>query len=332
MTIRKTAKGWIADVSVGGQRLTAQRRTKAEAMAAEAQLLERIAHRAAAQEAQEAPAGFTIAEARTLSLQIRWANTSYERVAAIYSKAAVDFFGPTTPLASIDAPEIERWRQALAAGGNQPATINKKVSAVKAMVADAQLHGKIGSAPRLPRQLKESNTRDRVVADWEREAMARWFQANGEPAAADLLVWLLETGCRWGEAEKLRGGDVNLTKPAVSFHDTKNGDARSVPLTRRAVDAISPHLPARPGHRVWPYSYNQFERLFDKAAAGCGINDPALVIHSCRHTCASKLASAGISMFQLMKWGGWRSLGAVQRYAHVNTGALAACVDALEAA
>jgi len=329
MTIRKTAKGWIADVSVGGQRLTAQRQTKAEAMAAEAQLLERIAHRAAA---QGAPAGFTIAEARTLSLQIRWANTSYERVAAIYSKAAVDFFGPTTPLASIDAPGIERWRQALAAGGNQPATINKKVSAVKAMVADAQLHGKIGSAPRLPRQLKETNTRDRVVADWERDAMARWLQAHGEPAAAGLLVWLLETGCRWGEAEKLRGGDVNLTKPAVSFHDTKNGDARSVPLTRRAVDAISPHLPARPGHRVWPYSYNQFERLFDKAAAGCGINDPALVIHSCRHTCASKLATAGISQFQLMKWGGWRSLQAVQRYAHVDVNALAECARVLEAA
>ena len=330
MTVRKTAKGWIADVSINGQRLTAQRKTKAEALKAEAQLAERIAHRAAALEA--GPSGFPLADARKLSLKIRWAGTSYERVAAIYSMAAVEFFGPATPLEAITAPEIERWRQALLAHGNRPATINKKVSAVKAMVADAQLHGHISDAPRLPKQLKEANTRDRVMADWERDAMARWFQANGEPAAADLLIWLLETGCRWGEAEKLRGGDVDLAKTAVAFHDTKNGDARSVPLTRRAVDAISPHLPARPGHRVWPYTYDRFQRLFERAAMGSGIDDPALVIHSCRHTCASRLASAGISMFQLMKWGGWRSLGAVQRYAHVNTGALAACVEALEAA
>lgn len=330
MTVRKAAKGWIADVSIGGQRLTAQRQTKAEAMAAEAQLTERITQRGAAM--QQGSSGFSLAEARRLSLQVRWAGTSYERVAGIYSQAACDFFGPATPLASITAPEIERWRQALLTHGNRPATINKKVSAVKAMVSDAQLHGRIGDAPRLPKQLKETNTRDRVIADWERDAMARWFVANGEPAAADLLIWLLETGCRWGEAEKLRGGDVDLAKSAVSFHDTKNGDARSVPLTRRAVDAIRPYLPARPGHRCWPYTYERFQRLFERAAMGSGIDDPALVIHSCRHTCASRLASAGISMFQLMKWGGWRSLGAVQRYAHVNTGALAACVEALEAA
>lgn len=329
MTIRKTTKGWVADISVGGRRLTAQRRTKTEAVAAEAQLYERIKRNDAL---QQGPAGFSLAEARRLSIQVRWAGTSYERVAAIYSQAAVDFFGPATPLTSIGAPEIERWRQALLALGNRPATINKKVSAVKAMVSDAQLHEKIGDAPKLPRQLKEANTRDRVIADWERDAMARWFVAHGEPAAADLLLWLLETGCRWGEAEKLKGGDVNLVKPAVTFHDTKNGSARSVPLTRRAVDAISPHLPAMPGHRVWPYSYSRFERLFERAAMGSGIDDPALVIHSCRHTCASRLASAGISMFQLMVWGGWRSLAAVQRYAHVNTGALAACVEALEAA
>jgi hypothetical protein len=37
-------------------------------------------------------------------------------------------------------------------------------------------------------------------------------------------------------------------------------------------------------------------------------------------------------MFQLMKWGGWRSLGAVQRYAHVDVNALAECARVLEAA
>jgi len=329
MAVRKTAKGWVADVSIDGQRLTAQRRTKAEAVAAEAQLAERIAQRA--QALQEGPSGFTIAEARRLSLQIRWGGSSYERVAAIYSQAAVDFFGPSTALDSITAPQIERWRQALAQGGNQPATINKKVSAVKAMVSDAQLHGHISEAPRLPKQLKEANTKDRVLADWERDAMARWFVDNGQPAAADLLIWLLETGCRWGEAEKLKGGDVDVSKPSATFWDTKNGQPRSVPLTRRAVDAVSPHLPARPGHRVWPYTYGQYRRLFSRAAEMVGIDDPALSIHSCRHTCASRLASAGVSQIVLMNWGGWRSLSAVQRYAHVNTGALAACAQALEA-
>jgi hypothetical protein len=36
------------------------------------------------------------------------------------------------------------------------------------------------------------------------------------------------------------------------------------------------------------------------------------------------------SELQLMAWGGWRSLAAVQRYMHLGTEALADCVAALE--
>jgi integrase len=39
---------------------------------------------------------------------------------------------------------------------------------------------------------------------------------RGEPAAADLLVFLLETACRWGEAERLKGGDVDLAAGRVT--------------------------------------------------------------------------------------------------------------------
>jgi site-specific recombinase XerD len=59
-------------------------------------------------------------------------------------------------------------------------------------------------------------------------------------------------------------------------------------------------------------------------------DDRALSIHTTRHTCASKLASRGIPLHQLMAYGGWTSLASVQRYLHLHTDALAACVNALE--
>ena len=324
-SVRRTADGWVADVTVGGTRRTRKAKTRNEALAHKRELLEQLMNRTVT------CGGLTIKEARELSIRIRWAGKAYERTAAIYSQEAVDFFGPSTQLGSLTAPMVESWRQKLIAKGNRPSTINMKVGTIKSMFADAVLHGHLDQIPPLPKQLRLKNTRDRVISDQERDAMCRFFQEVGEPAAANMLVFLLETGCRWGEAEKLKGKDVDMEKGQVTFWETKNGRPRTVPLTRRAIDAITPYVPAVIGHRVWPYKYWRFAHLFTRAKGALGLEDEtSLTVHSTRHTCASKLAAQGISLYQLMAFGGWTSLASVQRYLHLQTDALAACVAALE--
>jgi len=200
------------------------------------------------------------------------------------------------------------------------------------MLADAHLRGHLATVPKLPPQLKLQNTKDRVFSDQEVKLFCRWFQQAGHPAAADLLVFLLETAARWGEAEALKGDDVDLVKARVTFSKTKANRVRSVPLTRRALQALEGHTPALGSHRVWPYTYAQFRRLFETAKEAIGLGgDEALSIHTCRHSCASKLAASGIPLHQIMAWGGWSSLQSVQRYMHINVSALSACVSALEA-
>lgn len=327
-SVRRAADGsWIADVSVDGLRRTGKCRTKAEALARKRELLEQLLTRNAS------PVGaglFSLHQARALSLRIRWSGRAYERTAAIYSQAVLDHFGSDFPVQEITAPLVDGWRQQLLAH-NRPSTINMKVSALRSMLADAHLHGHLAAVPTMPRQLRLANTKDRVFSDDERDLFCRLLVQRGEPAAANLLVFLLETACRWGEAERLKGADVDLAAGRVTFWATKNGKPRSVPLTRRAMDAIAPHLPAVQTHRVWPYAYWQFKRLFEQVKAAAGIDDPALTIHTTRHTCASKLASRGIPLHQLMAYGGWTSLASVQRYLHLHTDALASCVAALEA-
>jgi integrase len=324
-SVRRVGDGWIADVSIAGQRRTAKRKTKAEALEAKRQMLEQLVKRGSGQ-----PTGIAMGEARALSLRCRWANTASERTAAINSQAAVDHFGPYTQLGEITATAVQEWRQSLLSAGNRPGTVNRKVSALRAMMSDAVLFGHLSSIPALPQQLPNRNTRDRVFSDEEVAGFCDYFRQVGQPAAADLFVFLLESCCRWGEAEKLLGKDVDLNRGRVTFWQTKSGKARSVPLTRRAVDALTPHLPAVPTHRVWGYRYAQFEKLYNQAKGRLGISDPALTIHSTRHTCASKLASRGIPLHQLMAFGGWTSLASVQRYLHLHTDALASCVAALE--
>ena len=328
-SIRKAADGsWVADVTVNGIRKTGKCRTRAEALARKREFLELLMQREAAQAPRPA---FTLKEARALSLRIRWKGIAYERTAAIYSREAVEFFGEFFPVEQVTAALVDGWRQKLLAKGNRPSTVNRKVSAMRAMLADAHLHGHLQEVPRMPQQLRLANTKDRVISDSERDGFCTYFRQVGEPAAADLLLFMLESACRWGEAERLRCQDVDLAKARVTFWATKSGKPRSVPLTRRAIDALTPHLSPVPGHRIWPYRYTQYQHLFNRAKGAMGLaDDRALSIHTTRHTCASKLASKGIPLHQLMTFGGWTSLASVQRYLHLHTDALAACVSALE--
>ena len=325
-SVRHTPTGWVADVSVNGQRKTALCKTKREALARKRELLEALLAKPATPLQL-----FSLKDARQLSLQVRWDGTSAERTAGLYSQAAVDHFGPHTLLSEITAPDVDAWRQKLLTAGNRPSTVNKKVSALRSMFNDAYLRGHVQQVPRFPQQLKLQNTKDRVLSDDEITVFCEYFQRMGEPAAADCLVFLLETCARWGEVEQLTGADVDLARRRVTFAKTKNNKVRSIPLTAKAVAAVEQHLPAIRTHRVFPYTYAQYRRLFEKAAEYAGVgDDPQLGIHTTRHTCASKLAAAGIPLHQLMTFGGWTSLASVQRYLHLQTDALAACVSALE--
>jgi hypothetical protein len=102
-SVRRTPAGWLADVSINGVRKTGLCKTKAEATARKRELLELLL----AKDATPAPALqlFSISDARKLSLDVRWRNTSGERTAAIYSQAAVDHFGAHTLLSEVTATQ-----------------------------------------------------------------------------------------------------------------------------------------------------------------------------------------------------------------------------------
>lgn len=322
--------GWIADVSLNGRRKTSVCKTKAQAEARRRELACELAAAPAVPASAPVPSSFSLAQARELSIKERWAGRPYLRTAMIYSQDAVRWFR-NCDVSAITASMVDQWRDELRARGNRPATINRKVSALRAMLQDAQLRGHLAAVPPMPRQLPTAQADDRVISREEERTLSEAFIRMGEPAAADLLVFLLNSAARFGEAERLRGRDVSLERRQVTFWQTKNGNPRTVPLTKAAIDALSPHLPAVSAHRVWPYTYAHFHALFQRAKAVAGLDgDRRLTIHTCRHTCATRLAEKGVSQFVLMRFGGWRSLTAVQRYVHLNSGALAECVEALE--
>jgi integrase len=157
-----------------------------------------------------------------------------------------------------------------------------------------------------------------------------------------LVIFLLYTGARIGEALWLNWDDVDLTRGHVTFPLTKNGEPRGVPLHPRVRAALA-NLSHREGEVFRRPDGNPYERLRDDAddtsagnrirkafAAACrraGIKN--FTPHCCRHTWATWHYVKNHDLLALRRLGGWKSLAMVTRYAHVNVGELKHTIDNL---
>jgi integrase len=172
------------------------------------------------------------------------------------------------------------------------------------------------------------------------EEADKLFEA-GADHLRPLLVFLLYTGARVGEALWLHWRDVDLGRAHVTFPKTKNGEARGVPLHTRVVAALA-NLKHRDGEvfrRPDGQPYDRPRHLDDTSAGSrittafhgacrrAGIED--FHPHDCRHTWASWHYAANRDLGALQRLGGWKSIRMVMRYAHVNVAELSHTINAL---
>lgn len=156
-----------------------------------------------------------------------------------------------------------------------------------------------------------------------------------------LLVFLLYTGARIGEALWLDWSNVDLAASHVTFPKTKNGEARGVPLHPRVVAALTaikgrvgevfrrpdgaPY--ERPKHAEDQSAGSRISTAFSGACRRAGITD--FSPHDCRHTWATWHYQANRDLGALQRLGGWKSVRMVMRYAHVNVAELHHTINAL---
>jgi integrase len=137
-----------------------------------------------------------------------------------------------------------------------------------------------------------------------------------------IVVLALATGARQQELLSLRWTDVDLTRGTLTFHETKNGEQRAVPLAGYALNLLTQH--AHLCHPdvdvVFPiYTSTKRRRISDAwghAVQRAGIEN--FRYHDLRHTCASYLAMNGASLIEIADVLGHKTLAMVKRYAHLS--------------
>ena len=173
----------------------------------------------------------------------------------------------------------------------------------------------------------ENKGRVRFLSDDE---LVRLLDACRKSKNKDLytaVVISLTTGGRQSEIMGLRWPQVDLKRRLITLDRSKNGDRRALPLVGDALDLLTARSKIRdinddrvfiPGKRA-------------KKAKELDLRDPWLVAlkeakiedfhwHDLRHTAASAMAMAGVSLVEIAKVLGHRTMQMVARYSHLSEG------------
>lgn len=236
-------------------------------------------------------------------------------------KTLEPFFGDLI-LTEVTPALVERYRRRRLKSGVRPATVNKEVGLLRHMLNMAVRWGYLGENPiEKIESLPEEN--DDVWQYLTKEEFERVYEAIN-PTYRDLLVFLVYTGLRVGEALRLRWRDVDLRKGVLLLRGTRTKGRKTfgIPLHRLALEVLLRRREALNGNyrregRIFRHSEDWFRRAFKKALEAAGLPE-SFRVHDLRHTFASWLAMAGVPVQEIQMLLGHRQITTTMRYAHLN--------------
>lgn len=182
--------------------------------------------------------------------------------------------------------------------------------------------------------------RNRRLSPAEEKRLLTACDSHSNPMLGWLVRIALATGMRAGEITSLRCHQVDLSRRVVRLEQTKNGSARTVPLSREAVVVFQAALenpvrpidcdlvffgePGRDGRRR-PYT---FQPIWQRLVKRIGLTD--LRFHDLRHEAVSRLVEVGLSDQEVAAISGHKSMQMLRRYTHLRAEDLVARLDKTE--
>ena len=170
---------------------------------------------------------------------------------------------------------------------------------------------------------KENGGRVRFLSDEERPRLLDACRNHADLYLA--VVLSLTTGARQSEIMSLRWGQIDFKRQVITLEKTKNGGKRALALVGEAFNLLQERAKVRSltNDRVFPPSgrakkaeYIDLRLPWEAALKEIGIAN--FHWHDLRHTAASYLAMSGVSLVEIAKVLGHRTLAMVARYAHLS--------------
>lgn len=215
------------------------------------------------------------------------------------------------------------------------------LSAALAAAVPKHIPANPASAQRLPQG--DAKEIDDEIMFLSREQFATLHAAVPE-YWRPLVEFLVASGCRWGEATGLRPSDIDRTKSTVRIRRAwtyskggyrlvkpKGKSLRTINVPKATLDKLDYSkewvFTSRAGGPVRSHGFH--DRVWGPALQRSKL-DPAPRIHDLRHTCASWMVAAGVSLPVVQQHLGHQSITTtIGTYTHIDRQSLAAAADAV---
>ena len=173
------------------------------------------------------------------------------------------------------------------------------------------------------RMPKPGKPRTRRLEAGEEEALLAACAASGAHYLHSFVVLAIETAMRFGELAGVTWANVNFEKRTIYLPDTKNGQARTVPLSTRAVAALQ-ILPRAISGRLFSAKPGSIRSAFLIAVqkAKAGSHEGMLInlrFHDLRHEAVTRLFEKGLNPIEVGMVSGHKTLSMLQRYTHLRS-------------
>lgn len=270
-----------------------------------------------------------------------------------------------TVLSAIDPWTVEKWRTARLKANKLPATVNRDLVALKAMLSKAVEWGKLESHPlaKVKPSKVDSAGKVRFLDDAEelrllqaldvreermraeRDSCNAWRKVREYPPLQDLravtfvdylkpmVIVSINTGLRWGELTGLIWSDIDLKRSILTVRGdvAKSSKTRHVPLNSVVLKLLKEWQKQSCGTLVFPGKEGKPRN--NVKSAWKTLLDAAKITafrwHDMRHHFASRLVMAGVDLNTVRELLGHSDLKMTLRYAHLGPEHKAAAVAML---
>ena len=247
------------------------------------------------------------------------------------------------PLQEITLSDWESLAQKLHKAGLSKRSQEYTLGTLRRILRRAYQKGKVSAPPPTGAEVGVTlkpgeNRKTRVLSSDELQKILAELKELNLPAYR-LALFSAYTGCRFSEAATLKWSQVDLSGKTVTFHETKNKDSRTVPLSKTVREELEAIGPGQPGEHVFirkdgipfPEPPESFRTVVNRLGLNKGRSRrDRITFHTLRHSAATLWAQSGLPLRDLMELGGWKTASMALRYQHGNDKAKQKAINSLE--
>lgn len=253
-----------------------------------------------------------------------------QRTEKLKAKQIRDVIGKYS-LAALTPDIVAGYRDKRLEQGKSDNTVRLELALLSHIITVAIQEWRVGLVANpvsLIRRPSPGNGRNRRLTPDEEQRIIEAAEKHSNPMLGWIVNLALHTAMRTSELVTLTRDQVNIKRRIVHLAETKNGSARTVPLSLEATEIFKQALdnPIRPidtnliffgepgkDKKRRPY---QFSKLWSNLLKELGVEN--LHFHDLRHEAISRLVEGGLTDQKVSAISGHKSMQMLKRYTHLR--------------